>query len=145
MPPPIRVRLGYLYTAGTASSVSWRVTHTHTHMECGSGWCGGRRAGGGTGTDGPSTVCPCHVLHAQAHVSCCERVSAHEFAWGDGHGCWCVVCCVLWRMCVCLLPVLLVLLTCCVVCLLVVSSVCSNILVYIRIFLNATSDMYESS
>jgi hypothetical protein len=30
MPPPLRVRLGYLYTAGTASSVSWRVTHTHT-------------------------------------------------------------------------------------------------------------------
>jgi hypothetical protein len=29
--PPLRVRLGYLYTAGTASSVSWRVTHTHTH------------------------------------------------------------------------------------------------------------------
>ena len=30
MGPPPRVRLGYLYTAGTASSVSWRVTHTHT-------------------------------------------------------------------------------------------------------------------
>ena len=30
MAPPPRVRLGYLYTAGTASSVSWRVTHTHT-------------------------------------------------------------------------------------------------------------------
>ena len=29
MPPPLRVRLGYLYTAGTACSVSWRVTHTH--------------------------------------------------------------------------------------------------------------------
>ena len=30
MPPPLRGRLGDLYTAGTASSVSWRVTHTHT-------------------------------------------------------------------------------------------------------------------
>ena len=30
MAPPPRVRLGYLYTAGIASSVSWRVTHTHT-------------------------------------------------------------------------------------------------------------------
>ena len=29
MPLPLRVRLGYLYMAGTASSVSWRVTHTH--------------------------------------------------------------------------------------------------------------------
>ena len=31
MGPPLRVRLGYLYTASTASSVSWRVTHTHIY------------------------------------------------------------------------------------------------------------------
>lgn len=34
MPPPLRVRLGYLYTAGTASSVSWLVTHTHAAVVC---------------------------------------------------------------------------------------------------------------
>ena len=32
--PPLRVRLGYLYTAGTASSMSWRVTQVPTtHSE----------------------------------------------------------------------------------------------------------------